>query len=294
MRLVRTLKKLRKPFALWPIIRAFARPFRTRATLDRGLVASSLKKQMPSWSLLIILLVGVAAGFYISAAMSQVVGSGQSNSPDFSISATPTSSPIIQGGLATFNVSLSSLNSFAGSVNLNASLLPRAPNVTVAMNPNSVSLLTGTGKSTLTVLAPATIPVGTYTFMINGTSGKLAHSVSTFLQVAKPPPSDFLISATPASLTISAGSSGGSTLTVTSQGGFSGVISLAPTITPNGANSPTLTLNPNTVTLLSGGTASAVLTMTTASTTTRTNYTIVVLATSGSISHSVSVSLTVQ
>jgi hypothetical protein len=226
--------------------------------------------------------------------MSQVVGSGQSNGPDFSIGATPTSSTVIQGGLATFTVSLSSLNSFAGSVNLNASLSPRAKNVTVATNPNSVSLLTGLGTSTLTVSAPATIPVGTYTLTINGTSGKLVHSVSTFLQVAKPPPPDFLISASPTSLTIYSGSSGSSTLTVTSQGGFSGVISLAATITPNGGNSPTLTLNPGTVTLLSGGTTSSILTMSTVSNTPRTNYTIVVLATSGSISHTISVSLTVQ
>ena len=240
-----------------------------------------------------MLLLGVAAGFYISSAMSQP-GLKPANNPDFSIGATPPSSSVIQGGLATFIVSLNSLNSFAGSVNLNASLSSRPINLTLAMNPNSVSLLTGSGTSTLTVSTPATIPVGTYTLKINGTSGRLFHSVSTFVQVGKSPLADFLVSASPASLTLSSGSSGSSTLTFTSQGGFNGVINLSATITPNGTNSPTLSLNPSTVTLLSGGTSSAVLTMSTVSNTPRTNYTVVVLATSGSISNTVSLSLTVQ
>ncbi len=293
MRVARALKRLKKPFALWPIIRAFARPFRTSTLRDGGLVANGLRRQIPSWSLLLILLLGVVAGFYISSAMSQT-GSGQSTSPDFSIGATPAYSSAIPGGLATFSVSLNSLNSFAGSVNLNASFLPKTVNVTVVMNPNSVSLLTGTGTSTLTVSTPSVIPVGTYTLTINGTSGRLAHKVSTFLQVTNPPPSDFLISASPGSLTISQGSSGSSTLTLTSQGGFSGIVSLSATITPNGPNSPSLALNPSTITLLSGGTANAVLTMSTATGTPRTTYAVVVLATSGSISNTVSVSLTVQ
>lgn len=290
----RLLKRLRKPFALWPIIRAYARPFVGGATRRKALVAGSLRRQIPSWLLLAVLLIGVAAGFYISTAMSQAVSSGQSNSPDFSIGATPSSSPVAQGQLATFTVSLNSLHSFAGSVNLNASLSPKTINVTVALNPSSVSLLTGSGTSTLTVSTPATIPVGTYTLTINGTSGRLAHSVHTFLQVTIPPSPDFLVIASPASLTLSTGSSGSSTLTFTSQAGFSGVISLAATVTPNGSNSPTMMMNPSTVTLLSGGTSSAVLTMSTVSNTPRTIYTIVVLATSGSISHTVSVYLTVQ
>ncbi len=260
---------------------------------ERGLVGGGLRRQIPSWSLLVILVLGVVAGFYISNAMSQA-GSGQSNSPDFSIGAIPAASSATQGGLATFTVSLNSLNSFAGSVNLNASLSPRTINATVAMNPNSVSLLTGSGRSTLTVSTPATIPVGTYTLTINGTSGRLAHSVSTFLQVTKPPPPDFLISPSPSSLTISPGSSGSSTLTFTSQGGFGGIINMSATITPSVVNGPTLTLTPSTVTLLSGGTTSAVLTMSTGSNTPRTGYTVVVLATSGSISNTVSVSLIVQ
>ncbi len=296
MRLVQTLKRLRKPFALWPILRSASKPFwaQTIQNKGKGIVASRLKRQIPSWSLLLVLILGIAAGFYASTAMSQAVGAGQTNTPDFTIGTNPASSFVSQGGLATFTISLNSLNSFAGSVNLNVSLSPRATNVTIALNPNSVSLLTGSGTSVLTISLPTTIPVGTYTVAISGTSGKLSHSVSTFLQVTSPPAPDFLISANPSSLSITQGSSGSSTITITSIGGFSGTVSLADTITPGSANSPTLTLNPNRVTLLSGGTASTVLTVNTTSGTGLGNYTIVVLATSGSVSHTVSISLMVQ
>ncbi len=296
MRLVQTLKTLQRPFVLWPILRAIAKPFWAEAAKSKGkgIIVSRFKRQIPSWSLLLILLLGIAVGFYASTAMSQAASPGQSTNPDFTIGANPASSAVSQGGLATFTVSLGSLNGFAGSVNLNATLSPRATNVTIALNPNSVSLLTGAGTSVLTVSTPTTISLGTYTITIGGTSGRLSHNVSIFLQVTSRPAPDFLISANPASLVIAQGAGGSSAITITSVGGFSGTISLASTITPNSSNSPTLTLNPNMVTLLSGGTANAVLTISTTGGTTRGSYTVVVLGTSGPDSHTVSVSLTVQ
>lgn len=144
-RIVRVLKDLRKPFALWPIITAFAKPFRTRNlhTLGRLQLVPGLKKPLPAWSLLIILLLGAGIGFYASAKFSQVAGFGQSTAPDFTLGANPASITAPQSSLASFTVSLASLNSFAGSVNLNYSLSPRITNATIALNPSSVSLLTG-------------------------------------------------------------------------------------------------------------------------------------------------------
>src|SRR5438132_9828215 len=87
IRLVRVLKSLRKPFALWPLIAAFARPFRTVARHGSGRVqlAPKLKRPMPAWSLLIVLLVGAGVGFYASTIFSEVAGIGQSTAPDFTI-----------------------------------------------------------------------------------------------------------------------------------------------------------------------------------------------------------------
>src|SRR6266852_5897007 len=81
-----------------------------------------------------------------------------------------------QGSLAAIIVSLTSLNSFAGSVNLNYSLSPGITNVTIALNPGSVSLLTGSGTSTLTVSVPASAPLSTYTIIIDGASRRLCRT----------------------------------------------------------------------------------------------------------------------
>jgi len=62
---------------------------------------------------------------------------------------------------------------------------------------------------------------------------------------------------------------------------------------PSGS-SPTLNLNPNRVTLISGGTRNAALTIGTAGATLRGAYTIVVLGVSGTLASSVSITLTVQ
>jgi hypothetical protein len=52
-------------------------------------------------------------------------------------------------------------------------------------------------------------------------------------------------------------------LTLTSIGGFAGQVNLTTSISPSNGSSPTLTLNPNRVTLLSVGTGNAVLTVNT-------------------------------
>src|SRR5437879_9377248 len=147
MRLVRVLKSLRKPFALWPVIAAFARPLRTLARHGSGrvLLAPNLKRPLPAWSLLIVLLLGAGVGFYASTIFNEVAGIGQSTTPDFTLGTNPVSVTAPQGSLSAFTVSLASLNSFAGSVNLNYSLSPSITNVTMALNPSSVSLLTGSG-----------------------------------------------------------------------------------------------------------------------------------------------------
>src|SRR5256712_12413772 len=214
---------------------------------------------MPAWSLLIVLLVGAGVGFYASTIFSEVAGIGQSTAPDFTLGTIPVSMTTSQGSLAAF--------SFAGGVNLNYSLSPGITNVTIALNPSSLSLLTGAGASTMTVSVPASAPLNTYTVTIGGTSGRLSPDVTSILRVVPPPSPDFLISAAPSSINVTRGSATSSTITLTSIGGFAGTGNLSPSISPSSGSSPTLTLNPNRVTLLSGGNGSAILTINTSGTT---------------------------
>jgi hypothetical protein len=93
---------------------------------------------------------------------------------------------------------------------------------------------------------------------------------------------------------VTRGSATSATFTLTSLGGFAGQVNLTTSISPSNGSSPTLTLNPSRVTLLSGGTGNAVLTVNTGGGTSLGTYTIVVLGVSGTQANSVSITLTVQ
>jgi len=295
IRLVRTLRKIQRPFALWPLIVALTRPARVLGGFGKGgaFGANQLKRPIPVYTLLLVLLVGMAGGAYASSSLIHGDLNTGSNTPDFSIALTPGSVTLSPGSVATFAIRLSSMYGFAGSVNLNGTP-PAATGITGAANPNSVSLLTGTGSSSLTVSVPASTPIRTYAMNITGSSGKLSHSAQAFLLVASPPPQDFTIGANSTTITLSQGSSATAALTLSSVSGFSGAINLTATVSPMVGNGPSAALNPTKVTLTSGGTSNSLLSISTSGMTPRRGYTIFVLATSGTRSHSLSISLTVQ
>ena len=107
---------------------------------------------------------------------------------------------------------------------------------------------------------------------------------------------DFTITSSPTSLTVPQGSSGTTSITLTSTNGFSGSVALSATVLPSG---PQESFNPMTVTLSAGGTASATMTLSTSSSgyystpVAQGTYAVNVTASSGSLSHSTPVSLTV-
>src|SRR5205807_765017 len=121
---------------------------------------------------------------------------------------------------------------------------------------------------------------------VNGAGeGPRSNEASATPSPPPPPPPDFGISATPASLSLHIGSSGTSTITLTSLNGFAGTIGLSTSIACSGVCLvyPTASLNPTSVTLTSGGTGVSTLTVATSVLTTPGTYTITITATSGSI-----------
>lgn len=117
------------------------------------------------------------------------------------------------------------------------------------------------------------------------------------VQNPPPPPSpDFTITSSPTTLAVSPGSSGTTTITLTSLNGFSGKPSLSASVVPSG---PQIAIVPTTPTLSSGGTVTAAMTVTTSgsgpysSPTPAGNYAITIVASNASLSHSATVSLTV-
>src|SRR5438034_208072 len=132
--------------------------------------------------------------------------------------------------------------------------------------------------------------------VVNGAGeGPRSNEASATPSPPPPPPPDFGISATPASLSIQIGSSGTSTIALTSLNGFAGTIGLSTSIACSGLCLiyPTASLNPTSVTLTSGGTGVSTLTVATSVLTTPGTYTITITATSGSITHTVTVTVQV-
>src|SRR5438874_1618060 len=131
---------------------------------------------------------------------------------------------------------------------------------------------------------------------VNGAGeGPRSNEASATPSPPPPPPPDFGISATPASLSIQIGSSGTSTIALTSLNGFAGTIGLSTSIACSGLCLvyPTASLNPTSVTLTSGSTGVSTLTVATSVLTTPGTYTITITATSGSITHTVTVTVQV-
>ena len=99
--------------------------------------------------------------------------------PDFTVSASPSSRSIIQGSAASYGISVTAVNGFAGTVALQASGLPSGAQAT--LTPATVS---GSGSATLDVSTSPTTPTGTVSIIITATSGSLAHTTNVSLTVA--------------------------------------------------------------------------------------------------------------
>jgi len=198
--------------------------------------------------------------------------------PDFSLSASPTSVSVTQGGNGTSTISVTPVNGFNGSVSLSASGLPSG--VTASFNPGST-----TTNSTVTFTASSTATTGTSTVTITGTSGALTHNTTISLTVNAVATPNFSLSASPASVTINRGASGTSTITVTPVNGFNGSVSLSASGLPSGV---TASFNPASTT------STSTLTLTASSTATTGAATVTVTGTSGSLTHTTTIALTVN
>ena len=203
-------------------------------------------------------------------------------SPDFTLSATPASRSVTAGGQTTYTVSIGTQNGFAGAVNLSVSGLPSG--TIASFNPTPVN---GWGSSTLTVSTSSSTTAGTYTLAITGSSGALTHRATVSLTVTSPSTQNFTLSASPASQTVSAGSSTSYHVTVTASGGFASTVNFSVSGLPRHAQA---SFHPSSVT----GSGSSTLTVSTSGRTPSGTYTLTLTGTGGNLQRRTSVSLTVR
>jgi len=230
-------------------------------------------------------------GFDLATGWGSPNGSGLINSlggggtASFTLSASPNSVTITQGGAAgTSTITVNDLNGFNGSVSLSASGVPSG--VTAVFNPTST-----TTTSTLSLTASGTATTGTFTVTITGTSGGLMATTTLTLTVNSSATPDFTIGASPSSVTISQGGNGTSTITITSLNGFSSATTLSASNLPSGV---TAGFSPNPITPPANGKATSTLTLTASGTAATGTFNVTVTGTSGSLTHSTTISLTVN
>jgi hypothetical protein len=217
-------------------------------------------------------------------------GCGTTGTPDFTIGASPSSVTINQGSNGTSTITITSLNGFNSATTLSASGLPSG--VTAAFSTNPVTPpANGSATLTLTLTASATATTGAATVTITGTSGSTTHTTTINLTVNTTAQPNFTIGAAPSSVVVTQGGNGTSTVTITSQNSFSAATTLSASGLPSGV---TAAFSANPVTPPANGSATSTLTLTASATATIGTATVTVTGTSGSITHSTTISLTVN
>src|SRR5882762_8880648 len=196
--------------------------------------------------------------------------------PSFSVSASPPSLTFFQGAAGSTTITVNPLNGFSGNVNLTASGLPTGVTASFGTNPAMTSSL-------MTLSATGTVAVGTYTITVTGVSGSLSSTATISLTVS--PVGNYTLSSSPSNVTIVQGAAGASTITVTPLNGFNSSVSLSASGLPSGV---TASFNPTSTA------SSSTLTLTASSTATTGTVTVTVAGTSGSLTNSTTVSLTVN
>lgn len=189
---------------------------------------------------------------------------------DFQIFASPTNVSTTAGIAVKSAITVIPLNGFVSDVALTIVV---SPSTGLTCSISSASITGGSGTITLTCSGTG----GTYVVTVAGASGSLSDSATVTINV-----NDFTVTASSASISMVQGSSGTSSITVTSVGGFTGTV----VFTFRVSSGLTANFNPATISM-SGSSALTIGSI--FPTTAAGTYSVNVTGTSGSLSHSVTI-----
>ncbi len=234
-----------------------------------------------------MLITGIGGGLTHSTTITIIVS--QAASPDFSITSSSAPIGINQGASSGGTVYVSSINHFTSPITLSASWFGISPQGLSFTIPGSATPPDdGSTPAAVTFSASTTAQVGTYTLNVVGTSGSLSHAVNILIQVIVSG-GDFSVSISPTTINVIQGSQTTSTVTLQASGTFSSPV----TLTTTAVNGLSLSFNASPILVPLAGTAAAQLIVSVAGSTPTGTYTIPIIATSGSLSHSTSLTVTV-
>ncbi len=197
--------------------------------------------------------------------------------PDFTLTA-PGHVTIPAGGAADISVTVAPTRGFTGDVALASGA---TGGITATTAPPV--LVGGAGTATVTVTVPAETTPGDVTVTVTGTSGRLTHSAQTTVSIVPAP--DFTLG-TPATATVTAGSSVDVPVSVAGSGGFSADVALE----PSASGGLAAVAAPGVVI---GGNGSATVTVTAPGNTVPATYDVVVTGRAGGLTRTATTAVTV-
>ena len=196
--------------------------------------------------------------------------------PDFSLSADQSTLSVQESHTIYINnvpeskyygandhLLLTSLNGFSGTISLTYSAASSIDFGFTTRHFKQYSVSLSSNSSIQVVAGFYAYAIGNYNLTITGTTGSIVHSIT--LPVTVLPSPDFSIAASPSSVRLLPGSSAGSTFTVSSVNGYSGLVSISICVNQGCVGSPvpvTATTSPTSVSLTSGGSASTTINVT--------------------------------
>ncbi len=225
-----------------------------------------------------------ACSILVGLVLTSCGGGGSKPAPeaDFSLSATPATVTLLPSGTAQqISINAAPVNGFASMVSVAITGLPSG----VTAQPATLTLTPGTAQ-TVALTASAAAMAGSTMLTLTGTSGMLSHTTTVTATISPPP--DFTLALSPTSLSITAGATG-SPISITANpiNSFAGTVNVAITGLPTGvaATPSTLTLTPGTA---------QTITLTAALAAVAGSSAVTFTGTSGSLTHSAPLALTVQ
>jgi kumamolisin len=210
---------------------------------------------------------------------------GSSPTPNFSISASPSSVSVVQGSNGSSTITTAVSGGFDAAIALTASGQPTG--VTVTFNPTSIAA-PGSGSSAMSMAVASTTATGTYTITVTGTGGGITQKTTVALTVTAAAGADFSISASPTAISVVRGESGSSTITTAALNGFDSAV----TLSASGEGSQQkVTFSPNPI--AAPGSGSSTMTVTVGTRASVGAHTITITGTGGGKTHTATVTLTV-
>src|SRR2546429_537368 len=209
----------------------------TRRPVPDNNLIKSVRKLGPLCGLSGPALVIVLLFSWFLASCGTVSKQSQPLPPDFGLSTSPGTLTIAQGSNGSSTITVAPQNAFSGNVNLAVSRLPNGVTASFSTNPTTPT----STMSTLTLTASSTAATGMSTVTITGTSGTLSHTTTLALTVnttvstltvtpttlsfnyqigsAVPGAQSVSVTASPAALSFTASTSGGTWLSAAPMNG---------------------------------------------------------------------------